>query len=273
MISFDAVRLSGLTDIDLPIFGVTPNDPYQVTNIDGLGPPELDVLLAENHAPGGIFVNRRSQGRQIVARIGLNPDYKIGQDVSDLRYYLYGLLSPGVDPQNQSIKVSLLNSNVPVVDTTGYVKRIEIVPFNKKPEVQITIDCLGPYLEEPDLIELTPPESITWTVTNYGRAPTGVKFEVEFTQTLSTFSIAIQNGTSMTFQADFQVGDQLVVDTNEATRFVGLRRAGSFILYLEMLTAESKWLVLHGGEHTFQTSDPAEFNWNLFEYRNRYWGI
>jgi hypothetical protein len=273
MIVFDAVRLIGLTEIDLPIFGVKATDPYQVAHIDGLGPPELDVVLAETHTPGGVFVDRRSQGRQIVARVGLNPDYKIGQTVSDLRYYLYGLLSPGVDPANQSIRVVFLSQNEAVVETVGYVKRIEIVPFNKKPEVQITIDCLGPYLEKPDVTRFIPPATSTWTIDNVGLAPTGVAFEIKFLTAVSTFSIAIQNGTFMDFQSAFAVNDRLIVDTNQATRQVKLKREASFIRFLEMLTAESKWLTLHGGTHVVQTSNPSQFEWISFEYRSRHWGI
>lgn len=274
MIRFDAIRLSGLTNIELPIFGVKVSDPYLVTSVDGLGPPELEVLLAETHTPGGIYINRRAQGREIVIRCGLNPNYKLGQAVMDLRYLLYGLLSPGVDPHDQSISIILLNANVPVLQTNGYVKRIEIVPFAKKPETQITIACLGPYLNAPEqsYMENIPEES-SWTLTNVGLAPTGISFEIEIVKPISNFSIEVSGGNKMVFVTEFLAGDRLVVNTSESDRFVGLKRNGTYIRYLELLTPESEWIMLHGGEHTILTSDPTEFNWITFNYRNRYWGI
>lgn len=278
MILFDAVRFSGLTDIQLPIFGVKANDPFQVTGIDGLGPPELDVLLAENHAPGGIFINRRSQGRQIVVRVGLNPDYRIGQTVSDLRYYLYGLLSPSINPADQSVYFKLLHKNVPVVETVGYIRRIEILPFSKTPLAQITMDCLTPYLEKPEITDITAdiPEATTWTIDNIGLAPTGIEFEVIFPSATAQFSIGIQDVGTMTFDVNCDAGDHLVVDTNEATRFVGLKHTGiasKYHKYLEILTSDSPWLSLHGGVHTMITTPPSEFDWVYFRYRSRYWGI
>lgn len=274
MIQFDAIRLSGLTDIDLPILGGSLSEPFQIIAADGLGPPELELLLAETHAPGGILVNRRAQGREITIRIGLNQNYNIGQKISDLRYELYGLLSPSVDPQDQSVYVRLLSQNVPVVETQGYVKRIEIVPFDKKPQVQITISCLGPYLSRPDVTVVDYiPHLTSWPLTNHGRAPTGVEFSISFIENTPSFSIGVENGAAMAFLGDFLVGDKLIVDTNEATRFVGQRRGSEYVAYLELLTPESNWLTLFGGSHTIQTSNPDEFTWNYFRYQTRFWGV
>lgn len=277
MILFDSIRLSGLTDLDLPIFGVRVTDPFQVTNVNGLGAPELQVELADAHNSGGVFMSRRAQGRQVVIRVGLNPDYKIGQTVGDLRHSLYGLLSPRTSAADQSMTVSLLLRNVPVAQTTGYVSRIEIVPFNQTPEAQITIECLGPYLESPEVTSYLDdiPDTATWTLDNVGLAPTGINFEVTLDVAVPTFTIQILNSDRMDFSysTGFQVGDRLIVDTNEATRFVGLERSASYIAYLEILSGDSNWLTLYGGSHTFQTTDPVNFTWDKFEYRTKYWGI
>lgn len=275
MIRFDSIRLIGLTTIDFPIIGGSSREPFQITSASGLGPPELEVLLSETQAPGGIFINRIAQGRQIVLRAGLNPDYKIGQTVSDLRYKLYGLLSPGTNPKNQSINTQLLLDNIPQVEVSGYVSRIEIVPFNKEPEVQITISCLGPYLNSPEYtsIEDIPEDDSNWSINNIGLAPTGVNFEVRFTKETSAFTIQIINSGIMRFYSDFKVDDILVVNTSETNRFVGVKDTNGYKKYMEVLAPDSDWLILHGGVHDIQTSDPSYFTWVRFGYRIRYWGI
>lgn len=282
MIAFDSVRLSGLTDIELPIFGIKPTDPFQVTNIDGLGPPELEVQLAETHSPGGVFVSRRAPGRQIVIRAGLNPDYKFGQTVADLRHLLYGLLSPRTNPKNQSIDIYLLSNNVPTAQTSGYVKRIEIVPFSQTPEVQVTIDCLGPYLDAPDVVSFDVPAGFSWYLDYEGSAPTGLSLEFEFLLNTPDYWIGIVDdpvlftpSSQMIFQypPGFLENDRIVVDTNEATRFVGLMRGGEYIAYSEILSGDSEWLFLYGGQHEFYFSNWGIINWLKFDYRPRYWGI
>jgi hypothetical protein len=273
MIQFDTILLSGLTNVELPIFGASANEPFLVSTADGLGPPELNVLLAETHSSGGMFVARRAQGREIVIRCGLNPDYTAGQTISDLRYILYGLLSPGVDGNNQSIDLTLTNDNVPQVTTTGYVKRIEIVPFNKEPQVQITISCLSPYWRNSDITNHTVPDSNTWTIDNPGLAPTGIEFQVQFGSAQSSFTIEVLGGAAMRFYSSFQSGDQLTVNTNEGSRFVGLYRSGQYIKYMELMSSNSTWLTLYGGVHTIETSDHTAFSWDYFRFYTRHWGI
>lgn len=274
MLQFDAIRLTGLNQIELPIFGTLSKSPFQITAADGLGPPELELVLAETHAPGGIFVSRRTQGREIVLRMGLNPDHTSGQTIADLRYLLYGLLSPGVDPQNQSINVALVLDNVAQATSTGYIKRIEIVPFNKSPEVQLTISCLGPYLNATELSSPTIVEnSGTFQIDNTGLAPTGIAFEVVFPSTQSIFTLSVVGGKFMRFATQIQANDILTVDTSEATRFVGLKRNGDYIRFMEVLDDTSEWIILHGGEHVFQYTNIPGLIWNHFNYRLRYWGI
>lgn len=274
MITFDTIVLSGLYNIELPIFGRSSRNPYQITWADGLGPPELNVLLAENYTPGGVFINRRALGREVVLRIGLNPDHSKGQTISDLRYGIYGLISPGSNAANQSIDILLLNDNVPQVKTSGYVSKIEIVPFNKEPEIQITVQCLSPYLDSMEPMKvLSFPKSNEWQIDNKGLAPTGIMFDVEFLKDTKLFRIGVQNSNEMRFEGNFRVGDILSVNTNESDRSIVSKRGNTEVARMELMTSESKWVMMYGGIHVFFTSDHTEFKFNNFEYRVRYWGI
>lgn len=282
MISFDTVRLSGLYDINLPILGASPIEPYQVTAIDGLGPPELNVTLSDTHTSSGVYVGRRAQGRQIVLLVKLNPDYLGGQTISDLRYKIYGLLSPGLDPLDQSVTFSLLYLNEPVLRTVGYVQKIEIVPFDKEPRAQIVIECLSPYLEKPEMVDLTDsiPDSNFWDFTYDGLAPTGIEFEVSFPNALSIFTIRLDdefgnNYAIMDFKGSFAANDHLVVNTNKKSRFVGVRQgpSGPFYKGVSILSSASQWITLRGGTHRIVTNNPSEFDWVYFRYVDRYWGI
>lgn len=282
MIQFDAVRLSGLYDIDLPILGASPVDPYQVSQIDGLGPPELNVTLADTHTSGGVYVGRQAQGRQIVVLAKLNPDYLGGQTISDLRYKVYGLLSPGLDPLDQSVTFKLLRLNEPVLQTKGYIKRVEIVPFDKDPRVQITIECLTPYLEKPEPVDLTDsiPASYFWDFTYEGLAPSGIEFEVFFPSPINIFTIRLDDPlgntyATMDFQGNFVANDRLVVNTNKKSRIVGVKQGefGAFYKGVSILSGASEWITLRGGTHRIVTNNPSEFTWIYFRYVDRYWGI
>ena len=150
---FTKVLLTGITPISLPIVGALPSDVYILKSVEGLGPPEVDVSITKTLNAGGVYQGRQPQNREIVLMIGLNPNYKIGQTVSDLRESLYGFLTPGY---LDHVVIEIVNGVTTIAKTIGYVKKIEINPFSKDPQVQVTLACLKPYFEAPTILYITP---------------------------------------------------------------------------------------------------------------------
>lgn len=146
---FNKVRLVGYGSVLLPIQNLDPSSPYILKNIEGLGPPDIDTSIIQSLYQGGTYQNSRPQGREVIVRIRLNPNYAIGQTVADLRTELYRQII--IDPTFYS-RIELWN-DVEVVAQVAkcYIKRFEIVPFNKETEVQITYSCVSPYLVRADL--------------------------------------------------------------------------------------------------------------------------
>lgn len=266
---FTKIRLAGLTSIDLPISGAMPSDRYILKEVDGLGPPEVDVSIADTLNAGGVYQGRRPQNREIVLKIGLNPDYSSGQTASDMRTYFYGMLTPG---STDEVGVFVLNDANVVACTTGYVKKLEISPFSKDPEVQITIACVWPYLQAPMVLYVDPSGKSTPEIENSGTAPSGFHMEVIFTQPASSWVLTDATGKKMEFVYDFLVDDKLSFDTRPGYRSINLERnlITSNILY--SLSANSEWVMLYGGLNTFVSSS-SDFNWGDVYYTPQYWGI
>src|SRR4051794_8917947 len=103
---FTKLRMTGLNVLDLPVVEALLTDKYLLKSVDGLGPPEVDVSIAPTLNGPGVYKGRRPQSRQIVALIGLNPDYNDGETASDLRSALYGMLTPGA---KDYISVEIMN--------------------------------------------------------------------------------------------------------------------------------------------------------------------
>jgi len=269
---FTKIRLAGRTNIDMPFFGLRPSNPYILKQADGLGPPEIDVFLS-----GGIYQGRKPQDREIIVRAGLNPNYAVGQTAASMRTTLYGLLTPG---GNDNITVQLMNGPVVVVQTSGYVKRIEIVPFSKDPEVQITIACAKPYLYEPTektlgLLELGTPAS-PFTIENPGSVTAGFYLELTYNANQDTYWTLYSGGAGVApkfrINYPFLNGDILMIDTREGQRSIKRTRGSSTINVLYALSTDSTWPTLHPGTNTFWTSSTS-FNWGKAIFTPRYWGI
>ena len=266
---FTKIRLNGLSVIDFPIVGALPSDPYILKNVDGLGPPEVDVALAKTLNAGAVYQGRRPQTREPVLLIGLNPDFTVGQTVSDLRVNLYGMLTPGYVDR---IKLDIMDEDAVLASTTGYLKKFEIVPFSKDPEVQLTIACLDQYLIAPDELYLTP-DKLAPTIDNIGTAPAGFYMEAIFTAPQTEWALFDPNGyTEMRIVYSFLTGDKLIIDTRPGRRGIWVDRGGVKTNIIWALTVQSVWYMLHGGENIFNTTSQT-FDWGDVFFLPQYWGV
>ena len=278
---FTKIRLTGLFTTDLPIVNALPSDRYILKNADGLGPPEVDVIIADTVNAGGVYQSRRTQSRELVITIGLNPDYNVGQTPADLRTELYGLLTPS---QEDKVTVTIMDGDTPLANTEGYTKRIEIVPFNKEPEVQVTIACLQQYLLAPANLYIIPGGSpgvmpptgveIPFDITNAGTATTGFYMEIVITSPQPQFYIADSFGHKMYITNYFYHGDTLILDTRPGFRGIRYKESGSSTEsnIIHSLSSDSTWLMLYGGVNNFIASSYF-FSWGNVFYRPQYWGI
>jgi len=267
---FHKMRLNGLTVVDLPVEGATPSDKYILKGVDGLGPPDLDVALADTLDGDAVFQGRRAQGREIVALVGLNPDYGSSESASDLRANLYGMITPGY---GEAITVQFMNMDDIVAETTGYVKRLEINPFSQDPEVQMTIPCTERHLVAPNEIFLEPADKLQPAILNTGTAPAGFHMELLFTTSLASWVLSSQMGDAqMNIIYAFVAGDRLEIDTRPGHRGIWVTRSGVRKNIIWALSADSIWFMLHGGNNVFNASSNA-YNWGDVWFQPRYWGI
>ena len=267
---FTKVRLNGLTVVDLPIEGALPSDKYILKGIDGAGPPDLDVALGDTLYGDAVFQGRQAQGRELVGLVGLNPDYGSSETAADLRANLYGMITPGY---GESIVVQFMNVDTVVAETTGYVKRLEINPFNKDPEVQLTIACVERQLVAPDVIFLEPADKLHPEILNEGTAPAGFHMEVIFTSAQASWVLQDVLGMyEMDIVYDFEVGDMLEIDTRPGHRGIWVTHSAVRKNIIWALTAGSIWFMLHGGNNVFNASSNA-YTWGDVYYQPRFWGI
>lgn len=266
---FTKIRLNGLTVVDLPIVDALPSDLYILKSADGLGPPEIDVSIANTLNAGGVYQGRRPQSREIVLQVGLNPNYAAGQTASDLRTSLYGMLTPGyVD----NITIEIMNGSTVLVKTTGYVKKLEVVPFTKDPEVQIVIPCLQQYLQAAANLFIAPASKSAPVINNVGTAPAGFHLEVIFTAGLSSWTLSDASGKKMQVTYAFLTNDKLEIDTRPGFRGIWVTRGGVRTNIIYALSSDSVWYMLHGGDNVFSTSSQS-FNWGDVYFLPQYWGI
>lgn len=267
---FTKLRLSGLYDIDLPKVGALPTDPYLLESLS-MGPVERDVPITSSVNQGGVVGKIKPHNLEPVVLIGLNPRFNLGETAADLRTKIYGLISPGVQDY---ITIQLMKNDLVVARVIGYVKKCEVVPFDREPRVQVTIACPESYLEAPAPIFEEVSVSNTQVVNYEGTATTGIVFQTSFSSDLSTaFFTDLHSGRVMDFDYDFLAGDILDIDTRPGSRLITRTRGLETIDIIGALKSNSSWFTLRPGVNSYVQSNPGKMDWVSFSYTPRYWGF
>lgn len=281
--TMDKLRLVGAQSVDFPILGADPSGPFVLKSVEGLGPPEINVRMARSVLEKAIYQGKSPVLRQIIALVGLQPNWDVGQTPQDLRKQLYSLLTPRY---GKMVGAEIFDNGVKHSFAQGHISKLEPALFTKDPAVQITLDCDYAYLLKPTVITQTPVQRDVggiraFDVENDGDAPAG--FKAGFTLMANvgtTLILRDEDPEGMIMQIDginWVAGDRFVIDTRPGSR--GLWRGpggGALVSVLNNMRADvSEWLYLYGGMNTL-TLNTTAFDWDPainFQHQPAYWGV
>lgn len=265
------ITIQALSVIRLQIVNADPSASYIFKGAEGLGPPDREVTISK-----GVFQAAAPQDKEIVLKIGLNPDYEEGETVAELRQELYRLLTPS--QPNGSVNIVFVDDLDPLdiraaCSTQAWVRRMEPAIFEQNPGVQITFATGSPYFVGEEVDVHVGLDKAAPVIENDGSAPTGLLFKLQMTGPSDNWEISRPfTDEKISFEYDFATGDVLTIFTEEDRQFVNLQRGETPINMLPYMSNDSSWIQLFGGENEFETSHQL-FNWQEVSYTARYWGI
>lgn len=275
------IRAIGAEVLDFPFRG---GDRFIFKGADGLGPTEVQISLA-NTRYGVHYQSRRPQHRQVRIRLGLDPDYFVGETVDEMRTEIYGLLTPRY---GRPCSLQFLNDDDVQATVDAYIKAIDPVFFSQENEVQLSFECLSEDLfAEAD--ETLVPEIVTdpsaeegetfFEVTNRGTSYSGFRATFKFDQP-STGEIQISDsdpfGEKIILAHDFNADEALVVDTRAESRGIWkmLPATSDLVSVLSGLDGRTTWLQLHTGVNRLKINR-EDFHWPTdgFVMRPKFVGV
>jgi hypothetical protein len=261
-------------NFDFPIDGEIKTSPFVLRSIDGLGPSDVDLIISSTLYTGSVYQGAHPHNKELILKVGYQPDYSTDQSVSDLRAQLYSLMTPRLaKPLTVEVQDA---ARVKVVETTGYIKKMEPNIFSQDPEIIITISCLRPHwkkwgqaIDDPGDVDLTE----VFTITNPGDAPSGFEMVVVIGATQDDWSMTNLVGETFEVVYDFEAADEITIDTTPGQRSIILDNGVDIIDLLPYLSNISKWLLLDGGENLLATNSTAASVLSEFIINANYWGV
>lgn len=277
------LRFIGAETVDLPLQDVSAAGPFVLKSADGLGPPQIVVNLSRTRLEKAIYQGKSAALRQVIALVGLHPDWDTGQTPEELRGTLYGLLTPRY---GKMVRMEIVHDDVVQAYAQGHLSKLETALFSKDPAVQLTLDCDYPYLlDTTQLVQMPALRAqgggLAFDVENVGTAPSGFRMGVVLRANVGTslvVSDADPQGQKIQIDGiNWIAGDKLLIDTRPASRGVWRGAGGgSWQSVLSNLNgAVSEWMTLHKGENTL-TINTTALDWdteNQFTHLPAYWGV
>lgn len=279
---FTSLRVSGVSSQYFPLQPNLSYGPFFIKNVDGLTPPANENTIINTSKFGGYFQNSRRGLRQIILRVGIIPDYFSDETVEQARERLYWMMDAG---DTIPIRISIMNGTSEVAYVTGYLKHLEMVPFSRDPELQLTFECDSAVFASPTFNQ----ESSTTTSKTFvpvGTARTWLSIDAYVLRAANQFGYRrrISGRPDSEYLAisgiDFAVGDIVRVDSNPQAKRITRIRGGVANNIMGYIAAGSTWPMLDPRTNnvvevwTATGPSPAgDARLDAITYTPRWWGI
>lgn len=249
--------------------------PYQVLDIEGLDTGELmKSYYARGQSSGMKFFNFSLPRREPTIKVGLTPRPGVNETVSSLRDDIYRLISSSRDG---TIFIKFMDDATEVAVLTGTISGVEPALFEKRPTVDIRLECDDPLLRASDLIELDLTDSTTNEIAfydPYSTAPHGLYFIATFQEEAK--NLTIDDGTNdwfftITPKDGFDKGDELWFIGEANTRGLYRIRKGESYSLADAVAQNSVWPIVFPLSNEFMFN--RELDFALVGHRPSYWGV
>lgn len=253
---------------------------YVVRSILGIDAEQLIPKFYSRGAQSGDrFYEYTMKPREIVVRVVLNPDYRINEDVAELRDELYRLIS---NRRSGLVQLQFRSGGTTVCVIDGMITKFEVLHFTQVPELQITFDCPDPIFRAMNPVKILPGDLPTGSPIiipdDKSTAPHGFSFKVEYTGLASTMTIQDHATTpewqfSIAPTGGFAAGDILSVSSEYRNKSVYHDKTPGGGPIMDKVVSGSVWPQIWPGGSIFYFNNSANWHWLELEYYPAFWGL
>lgn len=272
-ISYVEVITEASETLTLPL--QDPSGGYYITDITGLDPVAADIVSTSyGTADGAQYQSARRDPRNIVMKLGFNPDY-VATSMRQLRWKLYQVCMP-----KTKVTLKFYMNDDTVLEIAGRVETLESALFSRKPEASISIICFDPDFKAAETTYThgsTVADTSLDEIEYEGTMPTGIVFWLFVDRNINTFMIHMEdsngNVEEMNVTLPLVANDILEVSTVPGNKHVRKITPGSSESVLWAMDASSSWVKLQNGTNNIRVvTSGAPIDYQI-EYVARYGGL
>lgn len=263
--------------VHFDLVGPDVGNPFMLKGIAGTDAEEIiPMFYGQGSTSRRKFYDMKLAPRELVMRIGLNPNYSLNQRAGDLRDKLLKMISAN---RGGLLQLRFNDGSVPIAAISGFIIKFIGPVTNKEPEAQITVRCDDPLFKSLHLTNqiLTDLDTEDPIITDpVSTAPHGFKFKLTFTDAVNPFVIADNMGTpEWEFQIDypFLTGDELYFSSEVGDKYIYRVRTGVTLHLADKLAQGSIWPILFPEEPNVFEISGSTFTWNEMYWYEAFWGI
>lgn len=259
--------------LELPIGDASSG--YSVQPIEGLDPVNATLVFSSFAGQDGSeFQNARRENRNIVMKLGLEPNWAI-QDVAQLRQKLYKYFMP-----KSYVKLKFTDDTIGVVYAIGRVETMVSPRFTEDPLATISILCGNPDFDAMVNLSfggMSTAGTSTVDRTYDGTVESGFLFTMNVDRTISGFTLyntlPDNSVKSLTISVPMVSGDVLKISTVPGDKYARLTHLGVESSVLYGVLPASTWLSLVPGLNKFRVLlSGTGIPWTI-EYTDKFGGL
>ncbi len=270
-----------ITHATFSVGGPNRSNPYILKAATGLDVEE--ILNTYNDGPK--FFRMRPKERVVALLLSLNPNYREGTTVGDLRDTIYKAISYNIQSieynTESKLELRFMNGSTYIGSLFGVVSKVEASQFSPETDLKLTLTCPYPFIcsTENTTIPVNSDPEIAYSHISYtdekSTAPHGFFMEVTCGADTSELTVRdLKNPTKYLFWAhyEFLAGDIIHINSSEDNKYITLLRTGSDPRTLiDKIYWGSIWMYMYPGWNFFGVSDDMTFT--RADHRYTYWGV
>lgn len=268
-------------DLEVATFdfeGPKPRNPYILRVVDGLDAEQITPqFYGQGEVSNANFSSLVLEPREVVMRIGLRPNWRIGETPSMLRSNLQRAIASN---RKGTVQLRFFDDEVVVGVLEGFITKFNAPTSTKDTDVFITVKCENPLIRSLDVTsQIVGEVDLSETVIindPISTAPHGMYLKFTFTGAESNFIIREPGGSpDWIFQIDyaFLSGDQLYISSDDNNKYVYRVRSAVTLHLADKLALGSVWPVMFPMENSYFIDNDESLTLNEWYWYETYWGV